>query len=226
MLVLILISRYLLLTFRSGLSIFRVRFPCSPSGPGFTHVSAMVNYTPTSDEVRLYEIAVLYPYPMNQKEESELLKGIQAIFDEAGAKEVFKDVWGRRGLAYKIGGFDEGNFIIFYMEMDPSKLKEMDEALRILKGILRHMIVKPPKHYQIKSYADGEKKWKEANRMEGERRVQEKEDKKLKQVVEKAKRSTKAASEAKKADVDAKPMTGAALTEELDKLISDKDLGL
>lgn len=186
----------------------------------------MVSYTPTSDEVRLYEIALLYPYPMNQKEESELLKGIQAIFDEAGAKEIFKDVWGRRGLAYKIGGFDEGNFIIYYMEIDPSKLKEMDEAIRILKGVLRHMIVKPPKNYQITSYADSEKKWKESSRLEGERRVQEKEDKKLKQVVDKAKRSTKAAAEAKKSDVEAKPMTGAALTEELDKLISDKDLEL
>lgn len=185
----------------------------------------MVNYTPTSDEVRLYEIAVLYPYPMNQKEEAELLKGIKAIFDEAGAKEIFKDVWGRRGLAYKIGGFDEGNFIIFYMEMDPSKLKELDEALRILKGMLRHMIVKPPKNYVITSYADGEKKWKETHRLEGERKNQEREDKKLKQVVDKARRSTKVA-EAKKPDTEAKPMTGEALTQELDKLISDKDLEL
>lgn len=184
----------------------------------------MVNYTPTSDEVRLYEIAVLYPYPMNQKEEAELLKGVQAIFNEAGAKEIFKDVWGRRGLAYKIGGFDEGNFIIFYMEIDPAKLKELDEALRILKGILRHMIVKPPKHYQITSYAESEKKWKEASRIEGERQVQEKEDKKLKQVVDKVKRTTKA-SETKKAEVPVnKPMTGEALTEKLDQLVSDKDL--
>ncbi len=185
----------------------------------------MVNYTPTSDEVRLYEIALVYPYPMNQKEEAELLKGIQAIFNEAGAKEIFKDVWGRRGLAYKIGGFDEGNFIIFYMEIDPAKLKEMDEALRILKGVLRHMIVKPPKHYQITPYADSEKKWKESSRLEGERKEQEREDKKLKQVVDKARRSTKT-SETKKPDVEAKPMTEAALTEKLDKLISDKDIEL
>jgi ribosomal protein S6 len=185
----------------------------------------MVNYTPASDEVRLYEIAVLYPYPMNQKEEAELLKGVQAIFDEAGAKEIYKDVWGRRGLAYKIGGFDEGTFIIFYLEMDPSKLKELDEALRILKGMLRHMIVKPPKHYQIASYADAEKKWKETSRLEDQRKVTEREEKKLKQVVDKAKRSSKAA-ESRKVEVEAKPMTEADLSKQLDKLISDKDLEL
>lgn len=181
----------------------------------------MVSYTPTSDEVRLYEVAVLYPYPMNQKEENELLKGIDEIFAEAGAKQIFKDVWGRRGLAYKIGGFDEGNFIIYYFEIDPSKIKEIDEQLRILKGMLRHMFVKPSKKYQIKSYADSEKKWKETSRLEGERKVQEREDKKLKQVVDKVKR---ASAPARSKDADAKPITGEALNQELDKLISDKDL--
>lgn len=184
----------------------------------------MVSYTPTTDEVRLYEVAVLYPYPMNQKEESELLKGIDEIFSEAGAKQIFKDVWGRRGLAYKIGGFDEGNFVVYYYEIDPSKIEEIDEQMRILKGMLRHMIVKPPKKYQIKSYADSEKQWKEQNRLEGERKVQEKEDKKLKQVVDKAKRVSPVRERPKKDGAEAKPITGEALSQQLDKLISDKDL--
>lgn len=181
----------------------------------------MVSYTPSSEDVRLYEVAVLYPYPMNQKEESELLKSIDEIFAEAGSKLIFKDAWGRRGLAYKIGGFDEGNFVIYYFEIDPSKLDEIDEQLRILKGMLRHMIIKPPKKYQIAPYAESEKKWKEQNRLEGERKVQEKEDKKLKQVVDKAKR---APVRAKKEEGAAKPVTGEALTQQLEKLISDKDL--
>lgn len=185
----------------------------------------MVSYTPSSEDVRLYEVAVLYPYPMNQKEEAELLKGIDEIFADAGAKQIFKDVWGRRGLAYKIAGFEEGNFVIYYFEIDPSKLTEIDEQLRILKGMLRHMMIKPPKKYQISPYAESEKKWKEANRLEGERKVQEKEDKKLKQVVDKAKRAVPVRERSKKDDV--KPaVTGEALTQELDKLISDKDLEL
>lgn len=183
----------------------------------------MVSYNPTSDDVRLYEIAVLYSYPMNQKEENELLKGIDEVMADAGAKQIFKDVWGRRGLAYSIGGFMEGNFIIYYYEIDPSKIEGIDEELRILKGMLRHMIVKPVKNYQIKSYADSEKQWKEQNRLEGERKVQEKEDKKLKQVVEKAKRATPTRD--RKDDV-VKPVTGEALNKQLDKMISDKDLDM
>lgn len=186
----------------------------------------MVSYTPTSDEVRLYEVAVLYPYPMNQKEEADLLKGIEEIFADAKGKQIFKDVWGRRGLAYKVGGFSEGNFVIYYYELDPSTLDEIDEALRILKGMLRHMIVKPPKKYQISAYADYEKKWKEQSRLEGERKIQEKEDKKLKQVVDKARRTTQARDRVKKDEAPAKAVTGEALNKELEKLISDKDLEL
>jgi ribosomal protein S6 len=186
--------------------------------------SAMVSYTPTSDEVRLYEIAVLYPFPINQKEESELQKGLEALFDEAGGKQIFKDVWGRRGLAYTIAGFKEGNFIIYYYEMEPSKIDEIDEQMRIMKGVLRHMIVKPPKKYQIISYAEAEAKWKEKDRLEGERKAQEKEDKLKKQVVDKAKR-TQTSKKAEEAAEVAKPaITGEALTQELEKLISDKDL--
>jgi len=183
----------------------------------------MVSYTPSSEDVRLYEVAVLYPYPMNQKEEAELQKGIDAIFADAGAKQIFKDVWGRRGLAYKVGGFNEGNFIIYYQEVDPRKLKEIDQQLRILKGVLRHMIVKPPKNVVIRSYADAEAKWKEQTRLEETQRKTEKEERLKKQVVEKARRKQ---PERRKETEETKPVTGEAISQELDKLISDKDLEL
>ncbi len=179
--------------------------------------------TPTSEDNRIYEVAVLYPYPMNQKEESDLQKGIEAIFDEFAAKQVFKDVWGRRGLAYKVGGFTEGTFIIYYYEVDPLKLKEIDQQLRILKGLLRHMIIKPPKKYQITPYAGRYEEWKTEEKVAGEKKAMEKEEKLKKQVVDKAKRQTK---KEEKVEAPSKPMTEAVLTEELDKLISDKDIDI
>lgn len=185
----------------------------------------MVSYTPSEDDdVRLYEIALLYAYPINQKEEADLMKAVEHLFDEAGGKQIFKDVWGRRGLAYKIGGFNEGNFVIYYYEIDPSKIDDIDEQMRILKGVLRHMIIKPVKNYQIMSYANSEKQWKEQDRLEGERKEQEKENKKLKQVVSNAKRKIAAKKEEVSDKPAEKPMTGKALNEQLDKLISDSDI--
>ena len=187
----------------------------------------MVHYTPTSEDVRLYEIALLYPFPINQKEESDLLKAVDGIFADAGAKEIFRDVWGRRGLAYKIGGYAEANFIIFYQELDPRKLRDVDQQLRILKGVLRHLIVKPVEGLEIRSFANAEKQWKEKARLEDANRASEKEERLKKQVLDKAKR--KAAPAARKAESTKKEkpaVTGAALNAQLDKLISDEDLDI
>jgi len=106
--------------------------------------------------------------------------------------------------------------------MEPSKLKEIDQQLRILKGVLRHMIIKPPKKYVIAPTADSLQKWKEQSRMDVEQKAQDKEDKLKKQVVEKAKRAGAAKVEKKKTEEKAAPTE--TIAEGLDKLISDKDL--
>lgn len=189
----------------------------------------MTLLTPASEDTRIYEIAVLYPYPMHQKEEQDLIKAIEGLFAEAGATIVQKDVWGRRGLAYKIGGFDEAHFIFYYVDMPPEKLKEFDRQMKILKGVLRHLVVKPPKHYRYISYADSETRWKERQRIEEETATREKEEKLKKQVVDKAKRQTKRATKPVEADApqkSAKPQATETIDARLDKLISDDDFNL
>ncbi len=189
----------------------------------------MTQLVPSSEDTRIYEIAILYPYPMVQKEEQLLLKEFTRLLEEAGAKEVSRDVWGRRGLAYPIKGSTEATVLIFYVDMDPSKLKELDQQLKILKGVLRHLIVKPPKHYQLVSYAKAFADWQAYKSTAGERAAQEKEEQLKQKVLEKAKRQVKrpeTRSAAKKSDTPAAPMKGAALDAQLDKLISDDDLNL
>ena len=74
-------------------------------------------------ETKVYEICVLIPFPLNQKEEQEIQKAVEGLIEEHGGKQVAKDVWGRRGLAYRIKGYDEGNYIVYYYELDPNNLK-------------------------------------------------------------------------------------------------------
>lgn len=177
------------------------------------------------NDVRLYEFCILYPYPLQPKEEQELLKALDEIFAEAGGKVVMKDAWGRRGLAYTIGGFKEGNFIVFYVELLPGKLKEIDRLLRIQKGVLRHMFVKPPKNYKVESYAEKFVKWQEDKKLSVERVEREREEKLQRQVVEKAKRTAAKPSKKAEAPAEVKPaMTEEAISKELEKMISDEDL--
>lgn len=184
--------------------------------------------TPSSEDVRIYEVAILYPFPMNQKEENQMLKDITALFEESGAKLMEQDKWGQRGLGYKIGGHTEGVFIISYYEMDPAKLKGVDEALRIIPGVLRHLIVKPPKGYVVTKYSENYKNWLKDRESQDDRKSRETEEALQKKVSDKAKRQVKRVQEekAEKVAENAKPMVKKELDKELEKLISDDELEL
>ncbi|TSC59165.1 MAG: small subunit ribosomal protein S6 [Candidatus Peregrinibacteria bacterium Greene0416_19] len=195
--------------------------------PTLTPSSAFAKATADkSEDTRTYECCILYPNPLGQKEEAELIKEIEALFSEASAKLMMKDVWGRRGLAYSIKGFTEGNYVVYYYELDPSKLKEIDRALGIMKNVLRHMLVKPPKHYHMVKYSELYEQWMKERETVEEKRSREQEEKVKERVAEKAKRQARQQHEEKKRD-EAKPaMQGDVLTEKIEKLISDDSLDL
>lgn len=199
--------------------------------------------TPTAPEILdetpeagLYELCVLSPVNLSQKEEAQLLKGIEELFTEAEGRLVAKDAWGRRGLAYKIKKQTEGNFVIYYFEANPQKLKEVNRQLRILPNVLRHLIVKPPKEMlpliakgTPMKYSERYEQWikDQATAVETEHR--EEEGRLQKKVADRAKREAKR-TEVKKKEVQKKeaasPMEEADLSKKIEELISDDTLGL
>ena len=197
----------------------------------------MPTLEPTTETGRIYEFCVLYPYPLSQKEEKNAQKSVEDLFAEAGGKQVAKDVWSRRGLAYKIGGYDEGIYVVYHYEIDPEKLKELDNALRITKNVLRHIVVKPPKNYQIVEYSKEYEKWLKNKETEVDKKAQEKEDQLKQKMLEKQKRQAARAEKKEKVSVSAKTAPDkekkedlakdeAELTAEIDKLIADDELEL
>ncbi len=187
----------------------------------------MPSLIPTSEDTRVYECAILYPYPLSQKEEAELLKEVEEIFAEADAKLIAKDVWGRRGLAYSIGGSAEGSYVITYWEMDPGKLQEVDHALQINRRVLRHLIIKPPKGYQVVKFSDTYQEWQKTRESVEEVRAREREEKLQAQVAEKAKRqAAKATGRRKAEDKPKEAVTEEQISQQLEKLISDDSLDI
>jgi len=181
-------------------------------------------HVPTSEDVRLYECAVLYPV-LSQKDEQQLLKEVEALFTEAGGMLVAKDVWGSRGIAYPIKGHTEGCYVIYHYELDPSKVKEIDQQMRIMKNVLRHMFVIPPKGYEIVNFAEKYQQWLKERETIGQRREREKEEEVKEKIARKVQIQAKRdASEKKKKVAEEKPagpMVEEELTEKLEKLISD-----
>lgn len=178
----------------------------------------------SSEDVRVYEIAVMLQPDLDQKAETNLLAEVESHFSDAKAQTLFKDPWTKRGLAYKIGGFSEAKFVIYYLEMDPSVIRELDKQLRLTKGVLRHLVVIPPKGYEAVSYESTFQDWLK-NRVTLADQKQNKRDERLKQTVtDQAKRVSKRMEQKPKETV--KLLEIGQLTEQLDRLISDDDLKL
>ena len=186
----------------------------------------MVTLTPASEDTRVYELCVLLPHPMGQKEEQAAVKAVEGILEEAGGKQLAKDVWGRRGLAYTIGGYDEGNFIVYHYDLDPSKLKEIDEALKILPDVLRHLVVIPPKGYEVVQYSEAYEQWLKDRENEVQEKEKEREEKIAKRIAEKAKRSVKKAEKKAEPEKKDEKVSKEELSEKLEELISDDDLDI
>lgn len=181
----------------------------------------------TLEDVRVYEFCVLYPANLSQKEESTLLKTVEETIEEQGGKQVAKDAWGKRGLAYTIKGNDEGCFVVYHYELKPEAVQEIDESLRITPNLLRHIVVKPPKGYAIVKFSEQYETWLKERESVEEKKKKEKEAKLAQQVADKAKRQAKRTAKAVKDEQEDKPQADKKkISEELDKLISDDDLDL
>ncbi|GIW57539.1 MAG: 30S ribosomal protein S6 [Candidatus Dojkabacteria bacterium] len=56
------------------------------------------------------------------------------------------DVWGRRHLAYKIKGYNEGYYIVYEFENYPAIIKStIEKSLRSNSDILRFLLIKQEK---------------------------------------------------------------------------------
>ncbi len=68
------------------------------------------------------------------KEFVDLVKGM-------GGEVLDVDVWGKRYLAYKIGGHNEGYYIIYTFAVDPSQIAEIRRQMELKQEVLRYMVV-------------------------------------------------------------------------------------
>lgn len=72
----------------------------------------------------------------------KLHKEIIGIFNAAGGKILKEDVWGKRHLAYKIKGHEEGYYILLNLELPSENIEDVNKELKMINDLLRYMICK------------------------------------------------------------------------------------
>ncbi|OUN00700.1 MAG: 30S ribosomal protein S6 [Paenibacillaceae bacterium ZCTH02-B3] len=74
---------------------------------------------------------------------------VQAVTDKiqevirGGGGEIRKhEVMGKRRLAYEIGKFREGIYVLVLFSSEPSHVAELERVLRITDEVVRHLVIR------------------------------------------------------------------------------------
>ena len=91
---------------------------------------------------RQYELVYILPPETTEQQAGELHEQIAGIVSRLQGQIEKTENWGRRKLAYEIGPFKEGVYVLEVINGGGELMKEIDRRLRVMDQVVRHMIVR------------------------------------------------------------------------------------
>ena len=93
--------------------------------------------------MREYELTAVYSLSVAEQGGPDAsVQLLTAIVEARGGKINKVDHWGRRRLAYPIGQAIDGDYIISRVDLEPTAVAPLEEALRIDERVYRHLVVR------------------------------------------------------------------------------------
>jgi small subunit ribosomal protein S6 len=89
---------------------------------------------------KTYELMVLLHPDLEIDVEAPISK-IEGLIEAAGGKVAKRDNWGKKRLAYKIARQDFAIYVYFEVQLDPTKVRQLEDSIGILEEVLRHIVV-------------------------------------------------------------------------------------
>lgn len=89
-----------------------------------------------------YELAALF-HPDLEIDLDKANAQIEKLVTEAGGKIAKTDSWGKRKLAYAIGGHEHAVYVFYTLDMPGAGVKTLNNALNISDEVIRFLISKP-----------------------------------------------------------------------------------
>ena len=91
-----------------------------------------------------YESVIIINPNVDEAGIKALEEKITGLINENGKVEKVESM-GKRKLAYEIKKFNEGTYLVFYFESQPSAIAEIERVYRITDDIIKFIVVKNEK---------------------------------------------------------------------------------
>ena len=94
--------------------------------------------------MRDYEVTVVIQPQLEDTERNQMIERLDNLL-VPGSKEdgaLTANHWGVRQLAYPIKKFQEGYYVLFEAQIDPTRIKDIERSMQFNEDILRYLVVR------------------------------------------------------------------------------------
>jgi len=94
--------------------------------------------------VREYEVTVVIQPQLEEAERNQLIERLSDLLIP-GSKEngaLTANHWGVRQLAYPIRKFQEGYYVLFEAQLDPTRIRDIERSMQYNEDVLRYLVVR------------------------------------------------------------------------------------
>ena len=94
--------------------------------------------------MRDYEVLYIVRADLDDEKVQDAVKRVNTLIERSGGTSERTNLWGKRKLAYQVKHQKEGSYVLQDFQFDPSRVPELEAALKITEEVLRHLIVRKP----------------------------------------------------------------------------------
>ncbi|MBS1854886.1 MAG: 30S ribosomal protein S6 [Acidobacteria bacterium] len=91
---------------------------------------------------RIYEELFIVKPDAAEEEVDQYVEQLRTQLTTAGATVDKVDKWGKRKLAYRVGKYREGSYVLFQFSSDAATVKELERRLRVSDIVLKFLTVR------------------------------------------------------------------------------------
>ena len=110
---------------------------------------------------RNYEVMFIVRPDMVEEDLNKLISTLESSVTSAGGTAK-SEVWGKRRLAYKVGRFNDGIFVLMLIDAAGAVVHEVERRLRVTEQVIKFLTVRTDEELKrldkIKKLRDSKKK--------------------------------------------------------------------
>ncbi len=92
--------------------------------------------------MRKYELLFIVRPDAPEEDLDKLVTQMAGVVTGAGGKVEKTEKMGRRRLAYRVGGFQDGHYVLFVLEGSGDTVREFERRLRVTDSVIKFITVR------------------------------------------------------------------------------------